>query len=275
MAKKFRTSKKSDKVRKAKPAGYRYRVGDDKTHPLYYKRPSKEEIEKYEAGDKRMRAKIYFESRVERSDSNQGNKLEKGGYIINTSQGDIDLRWDKENDKHKDKFLSLSKEDHSKLAKAHNEIESVNDGGIDGYHAGMVDWHKKQSKRKFKKGGSIKRTEQAIEQDMRIKAKKAGKRESADGNTYYEYRSNRSDKNLKRKFKKGGDVVLGKEAGLVESKGLSNEQVVGKILTRTGYILTETLQDITGKNYDWNQYDTKIGDIQLKRKFLTQKWFKK
>lgn len=37
-------------------------------------------------------------------------------------------------------------------------------------------------------------------QDKERKAKKPGKRVSADGNTYYEYRSNRADKNKKKRL---------------------------------------------------------------------------
>lgn len=78
--KSYRTSKKKDSSRKAKPLGYRYK-GLDKSHPNYYKRPSAEEIELFEAGDKRMRRKLAYENRPERSDSNQKNKLKRGGSL--------------------------------------------------------------------------------------------------------------------------------------------------------------------------------------------------
>ena len=45
-----------------------------------------------------------------------------------------------------------------------------------------------------------KRSKAGLAQDKRIKALHAGKRESADGNVYYEYRENRSDKNRKLKL---------------------------------------------------------------------------
>ena len=45
-----------------------------------------------------------------------------------------------------------------------------------------------------------KRSEWALEQDKRFKAKKAGKRTSASGNTYYEYDENRSDVNRKTRM---------------------------------------------------------------------------
>lgn len=76
----YRTSKKKDSSRKAKPLGYRYK-GLDKSHPDYYKRPTAAEIQLFESGDKKMRKKIAYEDRPERSDSNQKNKLKKGGSI--------------------------------------------------------------------------------------------------------------------------------------------------------------------------------------------------
>ncbi len=45
-----------------------------------------------------------------------------------------------------------------------------------------------------------KQTKAGLKQDKNIKAKKAGKRVSASGNTYFESRANRSDKNLKKKI---------------------------------------------------------------------------
>ena len=144
MAKKvknYRTDKQSDSVRKAKPSGYRYSVGNDKDHPLYYSRPTAGEIAKYKAGDAKMKSKIYYEGRIERADKNQAKKLVEGG--------DIEL----------------------------------------------------------KKGGTVKRTPEAIKQDKSIKAKKGGKRISEDGNVYYENRQNRSDKDLRKKLKDGGEIT--------------------------------------------------------------------
>ncbi len=94
MAKKvknFRTDKKSDSTRKAKPSGYRYNVGNDKDHPLYYKRPTASEIKKHLAGEGKWKDKIYFEGRPERSDKNQTSKLEKGGNV-NVENLDKELR---------------------------------------------------------------------------------------------------------------------------------------------------------------------------------------
>jgi len=48
--------------------------------------------------------------------------------------------------------------------------------------------------------------------DLDRKAKKPGKRVSADGNVYYESRKNRSDKNPKKRLAKGG--LLGKKVSL-------------------------------------------------------------
>lgn len=48
--------------------------------------------------------------------------------------------------------------------------------------------------------------------DKSLKAKRPGKRVSASGNIYYEYRKNRSDKNPKKRLAKGG--VLNKEVSL-------------------------------------------------------------
>lgn len=52
----------------------------------------------------------------------------------------------------------------------------------------------------------MKRTKKSIEQDKSIKALKAGKRISASGNVYHENRANRSDKDRRKKFAKGGSV---------------------------------------------------------------------
>lgn len=51
-----------------------------------------------------------------------------------------------------------------------------------------------------------KRTRLSIDADKRIKALHGGKRISADGNIYYESRSNRSDINRTKKFSKGGSI---------------------------------------------------------------------
>jgi len=53
---------------------------------------------------------------------------------------------------------------------------------------------KKAAPRKKAAKKVVKRTTTNIAIDKRYKAKKAGKRTSASGNTYYEYRENRSDK---------------------------------------------------------------------------------
>ena len=45
-----------------------------------------------------------------------------------------------------------------------------------------------------------KQTKAGLKQDAKIKAKKAGKRTSESGSTYYESRPNRSDKNRTKKI---------------------------------------------------------------------------
>jgi len=50
------------------------------------------------------------------------------------------------------------------------------------------------------------RTKLAIARDKKLKSLHGGKRISADGNIYYEYRENRSDANRTKKFRKGGDL---------------------------------------------------------------------
>ena len=50
------------------------------------------------------------------------------------------------------------------------------------------------------------RTKLGIARDKKIKSLHGGKRVSADGNVYYEYRENRSDFNRTKKFSKGGDL---------------------------------------------------------------------
>jgi len=56
---------------------------------------------------------------------------------------------------------------------------------------------KKAVKRKVTKNPASGRSAWAIAMDKRLSAKKPGKRRSASGNTYYEYRVNRSDQNKK------------------------------------------------------------------------------
>lgn len=53
----------------------------------------------------------------------------------------------------------------------------------------------------------------SVKRDAERKAKKAGKRVSADGNVYYEYRRNRTDVNQKIKLAEGGEI--GYEKGKV------------------------------------------------------------
>ncbi len=55
------------------------------------------------------------------------------------------------------------------------------------------------------------RTKKAIAQDKNIKALHSGKRESEDGNVYYENRPNRSDENRTTKLAEGGGLGLSKD----------------------------------------------------------------
>jgi predicted nucleic acid-binding Zn finger protein len=163
MAKKvknFRTDKQSDSVRKAKPSGYRYKVGNDKDHPLYYKKPTKEEIAKYLAGDARMQKKIYYEGRVERADSNQTKKLKKGGELgvkINFTKNDYNkLVSDKENDypfystKAGNLWVIKKETTDNEVAKFNPEKHEL----LVGSDADLRDWLKSHSF-KFEDGGEI------------------------------------------------------------------------------------------------------------------------
>lgn len=84
----------SDKKRKAKPSGYRFKTeGIDslekkdgtlnkKGMKLYSKRPTKTEIEKYKKKDGEFNSatkQIYKEDRPDRSDKNLTKKFEEGG----------------------------------------------------------------------------------------------------------------------------------------------------------------------------------------------------
>ena len=89
----FRTDKNADATRKAKPSGYRYRDTSKNKHN--YKRPTAEEIKKFEAGDERMRQIIYKETRPERSDVSQTKHLKKGGNVTFTFSKDTDKWFDK------------------------------------------------------------------------------------------------------------------------------------------------------------------------------------
>lgn len=85
----FRTSKKKDSARKAKPLGYRYK-NIDKSDPDYFKRPTANEIALFEAGDWKMKNIIDYEDRPERADSNQKNKLNEGGDLENENDENDD-----------------------------------------------------------------------------------------------------------------------------------------------------------------------------------------
>lgn len=338
----FRESKKKDTKRRAKPAGYRYKVGDDKSNPLYYKRPTAEEIEKFKAGDKRMQRKIYYDARVDHADTNQAKKLENGGELDEYKKGgaiknqyknrDVNDIWESWNQEQREHFLHDHKDE---IEKKHLEDVKENINLSDylntavrylphSIHSTLVD-HIMTGE--YKKGGRIKRTRLAIEKDKTVKAMHEGKRESEDGSTYYEYRSNRSDKDRRKKFKNGGevaekidsdDLVVGKRYKYLHEKntevvylkesgdthlfsdkkgewiGISDDElsdsiselpkidfnkfkdetVLKTLIDSNEFVTTDILSDITGKKYEWNERETKVGSIKLKRAFLTNKWYK-
>lgn len=74
----YRTSKSADASRQAKPSGYRYKNVSE-NNPNYYKRPTPPEILKFREG--KLKHRIAFENRAERSDVNQSNQLEQGGTV--------------------------------------------------------------------------------------------------------------------------------------------------------------------------------------------------
>lgn len=74
----YRTSKSADASRNAKPSGYRYK-NISENNPNYYKRPTPPEILKFREG--KLKHRIAFENRAERSDVNQSNHLEQGGSL--------------------------------------------------------------------------------------------------------------------------------------------------------------------------------------------------
>lgn len=87
------------------------------------------------------------------------------------------------------------------------------------------------------------RSKKGIAQDKKIKAKHAGKRESADGNIYYENRPNRSDENRTLKFKKGGQT----KAGIAQDKNIKALHA-GKRESESGNIYYENRPNRSDKN---------------------------
>src|ERR1035437_432163 len=123
------------------------------------------------------------------------------------------------------------------------EIQAHNDGKKNGvYYENRPERsdarpHAKRGER-FKKGGRInrKQTAKGIEKDSHIKAKKSGKRISADGNVYYEGRKNRSDLNRTKKLVKGGRVnrkLKQTKAGVIQDKKIKALSA-GKRISRKG-----------------------------------------
>jgi len=80
----------------------------------------------------------------------------------------------------------------------------------------------------------VKRTTTNIAIDKRYKAKKAGKRKSASGNTYYEYRENRSDKGKML----GIGSVLNKNQEIKRLSQLAKTPLEKRIVSMIKYKLT-------------------------------------
>jgi hypothetical protein len=96
MAKKSKTPSRDKKV-KAKPSGYRFKTKDiegltkkdgtlnKKGKKLYFKRPTKAEVEKYKKQDGAYPSEtkqVYKEVREERGDANLKKKFNEGGNVV-------------------------------------------------------------------------------------------------------------------------------------------------------------------------------------------------
>jgi hypothetical protein len=191
----YRTSKNRDGLRAAKHVGYRFSGGSKR-------RPTSAEVQEFHDG---KRDDIYYENRIERSDAKprakRGQRFAKGGGF------DVKVN----------KIKKLLKKNNVKSDEVSPNF--VNDFA---HKNGVTDLTSEQVVRisdTYAKGGSMKQSKAGIKQDKNVKAKKAGKRTSADGNVYYESRPNRSDKNRTKKLAKGGGVKQSK-AGIVQDKNI-------------------------------------------------------
>lgn len=61
---------------------------------------------------------------------------------------------------------------------------------------------------------------------------------------------------------------------LPDALKMTDEAVVKDILAGNGHVTTTMLESITGKKYGALQYETKVGKLELKRAFLTNRWKK-
>jgi len=191
----YRTSKNRDGLRKAKKIGYRFSGDSMRT-------PTSSEVQQMHD---EKRDDIYYENRVERSDKSprakRGHRFAKGGGF------DVKVN----------KIKKLLKKNNVKSDEVSPNF--VNDFA---HKNGVTDLTSEQVVRisdTYAKGGSVKQTKAGIKQDKNVKAKKAGKRTSEDGNVYYENRPNRSDKNRTKKLAKGGGVKQSK-AGIAQDKNI-------------------------------------------------------
>lgn len=81
----------------------------------------------------------------------------------------------------------------------------------------------------YKKGGALGgRSKAGIAADKRIKAQHPGRRQSENGEVYYESRSNRSDENRTKRFASGGTMSLFADGGSV-GENFKKELSFGKV----------------------------------------------
>jgi hypothetical protein len=155
------------------------------------------EIRKRKA--KAMALNMEYEDPLKKID--QG--FEQGGKILNDKYfifGTAVIKGQKENvylNNEGKLKQDVSKDDLMLFNSSKEAYEYTEEKGMD-----LADWDKLSN---YAKGGKIKgkkkgRPKKNIELDKKYKAKKPGKRESVDGNVYYENRENRSDKNRKTKI---------------------------------------------------------------------------
>jgi hypothetical protein len=251
-----RYSADRDSSRKAKPGGWRWTdAGAKKMGVNKNSRPTKLQIEmfkdKFVRGDERY---LYEESRVDKSDVNQGKKFGSGGKVPKKEPAKgkgSDQSGTKGKPSYSDEvnlvYLAMCNykdtrdQDVNEVVEFNNgesvfvRVEALQAAGITGYEPsrnkkfGMLHKEKDQDKIKdllqdlekkegslycscledgeeYGRGGRVKRSKLAIAMDKQRKAEKPGKRESAEGNTYYENRPNHADEDRRIKLEKGGTL---------------------------------------------------------------------
>ncbi len=173
---------------------------EDENTKLWVNSDEVELVEKFAKGGKIDRTKSVKKTRVNRT-----KKFAKGGEVSKWIEIKSDFE-DEDGTIFIDAYTSEDENESGKvIAKIKNgKVEYLDvDAKSDEYAQEVIN---DIINNNFKRGGVIKRTKKAIEQDKNIKALHAGKRESASGQTYWEGRENRSDKNRTTKLKDGGDV---------------------------------------------------------------------